>query len=124
MKVIIAGGRDFVDASRMAQELNRLEGDFIPEGGEGLILVCGMAKGADITAYHLLKANGYPVIEMPADWDGPHGRGAGYARNVDMAREADKLIAFWDGKSKGTKHMIDIMRNMGKPVHVVMYRGA
>lgn len=123
MKVIIAGGRDFVDSSRMAQVLNQLEGSFLPMGGEGLELVCGMARGADLTAYTLLSSHGYPVIEMPADWD-RGGRGAGYKRNVDMARVADKLIAFWDGKSKGTQHMINIMNGLGKPVHVVRYRGA
>ena len=38
-----------------------------------------------------------------------------------MAKAADGLVAFWDGKSKGTKHMIDIMTKAGKQVRVVMY---
>ena len=38
-----------------------------------------------------------------------HGKKAGYLRNVDMAEYADALVAFWDGKSKGTGHMIDIV---------------
>jgi hypothetical protein len=38
-----------------------------------------------------------------------------------MAEVADALIAFWDGESKGTKHMIDIMNNKGLPTKVVNY---
>lgn len=43
----------------------------------------------------------------PADWK-KYGSSAGYIRNDEMAKYADCLIAFWDGKSKGTKHMIDL----------------
>lgn len=48
-----------------------------------------------------------PVKKFPADWGGL-GKRAGYLRNEQMADYADALIAVWDGKSKGTKHMIDV----------------
>ena len=49
------------------------------------------------------------------------GRRAGMLRNADMAEQAQALVAFWDGESKGTKHMIDTMVTQGKPVAVIMY---
>lgn len=60
------------------------------------------------------------VLSCPADWD-KHGKSAGYKRNEEMARNADALIAFWDGKSKGTKHMIDIARECNLPARIVKY---
>ena len=42
-------------------------------------------------------------------------------RNVEMAENANALIAFWDGKSKGTKHMINIATERNLPVRVIKY---
>lgn len=118
IKLIIAGGRDFTDRQRMYGELFHLyqEGK-LPEDFE---LVCGMARGADLTAYDLLK-NATKVHKFYADWNGPYGKGAGFARNRDMARFADILVAFWDGESRGTKHMIETMQGLQKPVHIISY---
>lgn len=119
MKLIVAGGRDFTDTNRMIAELQKLvESGEITDSPE---LVCGMARGADITAYNLWKGAGMLIHEFPADWD-RLGKRAGYVRNAEMANFADTLVAFWDGKSKGTKHMIDIMtRSDDKKVIVVRY---
>jgi hypothetical protein len=38
-----------------------------------------------------------------------------------MAVYGDELLAFWDGRSPGTKHMIDTMTGLEKPVHVVKF---
>ena len=46
---------------------------------------------------------------------------AGYLRNKQMAEYADALIAFWDGESKGTKHMIDLAKKNGLKVRIVNY---
>ena len=53
-------------------------------------------------------------------WD-KYGKKAGYLRNVEMAENANALIAFWDGKSKGTKHMIDIATERNLPIRVIRY---
>ena len=53
-----------------------------------------------------------------AKWD-LYGKSAGYKRNVEMANNADMLIAFWDGTSKGTKHMINIMHEQNKKVIII-----
>lgn len=118
MKLIVAGGRDFTDANRMIAELQRLvNSGNIPECPE---LVCGMARGADMLAYSLWANNKMTIHNFPANWD-KHGKSAGYIRNQEMGEFADAAVCFWDGNSKGTKHMIDIMNRLNKPVYVVRY---
>lgn len=119
MKLIVAGGRDFTDSSRMDAELKNLVlNGTLPDDVE---LVCGMARGADITAYHLWKhVYQNPVYEFPAKWD-TYAKPAGFIRNEEMAEFADFLVAFWDGASRGTRHMIETMKAKGKPVIVIRY---
>ena len=120
MKVIIAGGRDFTNVTVMATTLNNLQDiDHVIEI-EKLTLICGMARGADLTAYKLFSEAGLPVKMYPADWD-QYGKSAGYIRNNKMADVADMLIAFWDGESRGTAHMINTMKQQHKPVFVFYY---
>jgi len=61
-----------------------------------------------------------PIKTFPADWK-THGRAAGPIRNSQMADYADTLIAFWDGKSRGTKSMIDLAEEHKLTVHVIRY---
>ena len=56
----------------------------------------------------------------PADWK-KFGKSAGFRRNEKMAEIADMLIAFWNGESHGTKHMIDICKEKGIETIVVNY---
>ena len=122
LKVIVAGGRDFTNATLMAIVLNNLQDvDHVIEI-EKLTLICGMARGADLTAYSLFKEAGLPVEEYPADWD-QYGKQAGYIRNTQMADVADMLIAFWDGCSSGTNHMITTARKHNLNVLVFDYEG-
>lgn len=118
MKMIIAGGRDFTDKDKIEEAVRHLiQSKVLTRDFE---LVCGMARGADITAYHLCKSKGNIIHEYPADW-GSYGKSAGHRRNRDMGNNADMLLAFWDGTSKGTKGMIDYMRSLNKPVYVISY---
>lgn len=118
MKLIVAGGRDFVNTNRMIEELQKLvDSGNIPECPE---LVCGMARGTDMLAYSLWANNRMPIHNFPANWD-KHGKSAGYKRNQEMGEFADAAVCFWDGNSKGTKHMIDIMQRLNKPVYIVGY---
>lgn len=61
-----------------------------------------------------------PFKVFPADWK-KYGRSAGPRRNRQMAEYADAAIVFWDGKSRGTQNMIQQMRELGKPVEVIIY---
>ncbi len=81
-------------------------------------VVCGEARGPDTHGKEFAAFFGLPCILMPAEWNGPLGKGAGLARNEDMAHMADALVAVWDGQSPGTRHMIEYMDSVGKPVHV------
>jgi len=120
MKVIIAGGRDF---QWNLEEHDRLEAylDSLREPGEYVEIVCGGARGAD--AFGKQHSEMYERVELkmfPADWE-KYGKSAGYRRNAEMAKYADRLLAFWDGKSKGTKHMIDLARREGLLVNIHRY---
>lgn len=118
MKLIVAGGRDFANTNLLISSLTELvEQGKIPNNPE---LVCGMARGADMLAYSLWANNKMPIHNFLANWD-KYGKSAGYRRNVEMGNFADAAVCFWDGVSKGTKHMIDIMEKLGKPVYVVRY---
>lgn len=112
MKVIIAGGRDFKDFELLVHSIWDL--DLVTE------VVSGKARGADSLGEQWAKENNIPISAHPADWD-THGKSAGYIRNSEMADYADALLAFWDGKSKGTKHMIDLATKKGLEVKVVKY---
>ena len=59
---------------------------------------------------------------MPANWT-DYGKAAGVLRNARMAKEGQALVAFIGPKSKGTKNMIDTMRDVGKPAVVVPVLG-
>ena len=115
MKLIIAGGRDFTDYGRLCHVLEKLLSVNKPEA-----IVCGMAKGADALGHMWARENNIPVIEMPADWN-THGKSAGYIRNKEMAQVATHCICFWDNKSKGTKHMIDLAEEHNLKLRVVNY---
>lgn len=117
-KLIVAGGRDFNDPVLLANKLNELANGAYKS--QAVSIVSGMAKGADLLAYNFAINRDVKVYKFPANWD-KYGKGAGYRRNEDMGRFADGLLAFWDGKSKGTKNMIDIMHRHGKDVLVINY---
>lgn len=118
MKLIVAGGRDFTDTPYMVECLTDLEENY-PEYKKPE-LICGMARGADMTAHNLWVDVELPIHRFPANW-AKHGKSAGYIRNAQMAEFADALVAFWDGQSKGTAHMINTMKKLNKPVHIFRY---
>lgn len=118
-KLIVAGGRDFNDYALLSKTLNELANDEYAD--KAVSIVSGMARGADALAHRFAMKNDVAVYEFPADWH-KHGKSAGYQRNKEMALFADGLLAFWGGKSKGTKHMIDTARQLHLPTIVVPYR--
>lgn len=117
MKLCIAGSRNIEPSLEyIAQALGGGDED---EAWHPTHIISGGARGADRAGEDWAFANGVPVVVMPAQW-GQHGKKAGPIRNKEMATEADALLAFWDGVSSGTAHMIATMRTLGKPVRVVM----
>lgn len=122
MKILIAGSRGFTDMDCMVGFLNQLiHNGNLPSENEWIIM-SGMARGADTMGVEIAKANNIPLMKFPANW-AAHGMQAGYIRNAKMVQEADILVAFWDGKSRGTEHTIRIMKAHRKPVFVYNYGG-
>lgn len=116
MHIIIAGCRDFNDYSIVEKEVMNLIGKFI--GKIEIEIISGGATGADALGMRFAMEHKLPLIVVPAEWN-KYGRSAGPRRNEKMARMAGTLIAFWDGKSRGTKNMIDTAKKLGLRVKVV-----
>lgn len=119
-KVIIAGGRDFTDYEYMSKVLSKLLFNSSPFDGDSITIISGMAKGADTLAIQYADEHQMTKILFPANWK-KYPIIAGFLRNEDMLRIATHVIAFWDGKSSGTKHMIDIAEEKGIPVWIYKY---
>jgi len=115
-QVIIAGGRDFRDYNRLKEKC-----DIIFSRKKPTAILSGMANGADSLGIRYAEERGFPVKKFPTHWDF-FGKRAGMVRNQAMLREADALIAFWDGVSSGTGNMISIATNAGIPIRVVPYK--
>lgn len=114
-KVIVAGSRDFDDYPLLCWKLDRL----LAQKMGDVEIVCGKARGADSLGEQYAKERGIPVRYFPADWR-TLGQSAGYQRNTQMAQYADALVAFWDGRNKGTKHMIDTAQRFKLDIRVVL----
>ena len=116
--VIIAGGRDFNDYELLKSKCllllkNKMEQCDVQ-------VVCGCARGADTLGKQFAEELGLKVLEYPADWD-KYGKRAGYIRNEEMAKISNALIAFWDGESRGTKHMIDLAKKYKLDIRIINY---
>lgn len=112
MKLIIAGGRkDYVLTKEIQEVLTN--NNLIPTE-----IISGGATGIDSCGEQYAKECKILLALFPAEWN-THGKAAGPIRNKKMADYADYLVAFWDGKSKGTKNMINEMNKLKKPVIIV-----
>ena len=114
-----AGYRGAVDASYVADPRMMGEGQTIetPEDHVVTEVVSGGAAGVDSLGEDWATNEWVPLRVFGPDW-GRYGKSAGFRRNEQMGDYADALVALWDGQSRGTKHMIEYMRSLGKPVHV------
>ena len=114
-RVAIAGCRDYTDYAQAKAYidfcLSRIGQQYT------IVIVSGGCRGADMLGERYARENGLSVERYPAQWD-KYGRSAGPVRNREMARRADYVICFWDGKSRGTQSMIRYARQLGKPVMV------
>ena len=126
LRIIIAGSRDFNDYELLKKSAIEIitKKTMLPDLTR---IVSGGARGADTLGERFANEMGLEISRFIPDWDGL-GKRAGYVRNAEMAKFAVEddndgmLIAFWDGKSKGTKHMIDLAKRYGLEVHVVNYK--
>lgn len=115
MKLIIAGGRCFNDYALLKKWVDF----FLRKNTEPIEIVSGTADGADKLGEKYANENNYSIKQFPADWT--LGKKAWYLRNKQMAEYASHCICFWDGKSKGTKMMIDLCKEKNLNYRVINY---
>lgn len=113
-KVAIVGSRGWVDKDAVIDYIWRLEPDSL--------VVSGGAKGVDSFAeegvrIRWMHRHDVRLLELLPEWD-KYGKSAGFRRNAEIVAEADRVVAFWDGASKGTASTIRLARKAGKPVEV------
>ena len=110
MRVGIVGSRGFRPRWRVWEVV-----DGLPSHAT---VVSGGARGPDTWAAERAVERGLVVVVHPADWD-RYGRAAGPIRNAELVADVDTLVAFFDGKSRGTSDVIAKAQAAGKPVTVV-----
>lgn len=107
----VIGSRSFSNYELLASSLN----NYVYKGD---VIVSGGAKGADSLAERFAKENSIEFVVYPANWE-KFGKSAGFKRNVDIVNSSDIIIAFWDGKSKGTMHSIELAKKMNKKTIII-----
>jgi hypothetical protein len=113
MRLIIAGSRAFTNYQLLCQTL-------APERSRITQVITGGAHGADQLGYRWAWKHAITHQLFRAEWE-RFGKAAGVRRNHQMAQAGDMLVAFWDGQSPGTEHMVQVMRQVGKPAVVVRF---
>lgn len=107
--VAVVGSRDWKDLDAVKDYVNSLDlSDTIVSGG---------ARGVDMQAQIAAEDRGMATIIFRPDWN-THGKRAGILRNMMIVDRADRVVAFWDGRSAGTKHSVEYALEKGKPVIV------
>ena len=81
-------------------------------------ILSGGANGIDRSARAFALAHRIRIVEVLPDYD-RYGHSAPLRRNDEIIAAADLVLAFWDGKSRGTKYVIDCCHEIGKPVKVI-----
>lgn len=131
-RIIIAGGRDFNDYQLAEREFILCTDNL---QSHQVQIVSGGAKGADTIGEALHVKYNTNLAVFPAQWEvlggvpcvigyrngKAYNKLAGINRNKLMAQNADMLLAFWDGKSKGTKNMIDEAKKLKLEIKIVGY---
>ena len=91
-------------------------GKYISDADE---IVSGGAVGVDSCAEEYAKSNGLKLTVFLPQYE-KYGRAAPIVRNKKIVDYADKIIAFWDGKSKGTLSVIKYAEKVGKECKIIL----
>jgi hypothetical protein len=115
-RLVVAGTRYYNNYAFVASKLDAYLAD--KRDKYDITIICGDAQGADAMGFAYASNNDLKVEHFPAEW-GRFGSAAGPIRNKKMAQEADAVIVFWDGKSPGTRDMIQNAKAEGLPCTVI-----
>lgn len=123
LRVAVIGGRDFVDRAVLERCLDNLWASL----GRPRAVVSGGATGADRLAAAYARNRGIPLIEFKPDYAAcrtpQERRAAPLLRNARIIKAADVVVAFWDGRSRGTADGLARARRAGLVRHVYDYMG-
>lgn len=136
-RVVIAGSRNLsyeeYSYDFLYDLVNTIIAKYLPYNNSIVEIISGGAKGADSFGERLAEDSGFSINRFIPDWEhfdegdpvkvNKQGKKynplAGHKRNIKMAEKGDMLIALWDLKSPGTKHMISYMKKLNKPIIVI-----
>jgi len=117
IKLAVLGSRTFEDCERLYKildaNIDKIE-----------MIVSGGAAGADSLAQEWCKERGVPILIYYPRWhslDGDFNRGAGFKRNYYIISACDKVLAFWDGSSRGTANSLSIAKELNKSVKLLYF---
>ncbi len=112
MRLAIVGSRNFKNYKYLSRVLDKHKCTVIISGG---------ARGVDLLAEKYADEKNITKVIYPANWD-EHGKSAGFIRNKLIVKDCDELVAFWDGKSKGTRHSIDLAKQDKKMIYIYLIK--
>lgn len=113
MKLAIIGSRKFNNKVILNKVLN----EYVDKVN---LVISGGAFGADFMGEEWAKENKIETSIFKPDWE-KFGKSAGFIRNQDIVKNSDEVVAFWDGKSKGTEHSIKLCERLKIPVKIVYF---
>jgi len=112
LRIFIGGSRTFSDRSAVSDRLCELPWD--------AIVLTSPTYGASAAVRDVVLEQGLQMEVWTAQVDRfPTREAAYFARDEEMIRSAERVIAFWDGSSSGTAHELDYARQIGKPAEVL-----
>lgn len=109
-RIAVIGSRGFSNYEYFTEKLEYLIQN-IPE--------FGFVSGGDFLIKKYCKEKGYNLIEYFPEYDKYHGKVAPIKRNDIIVENSDMLIAFWDGKSKGTLYTINKAKDKQIPIRII-----
>lgn len=116
-RIVIGGSRDYRDYDRFCALIDEcLEKLNIKDE---IQILSGHCSGTDALAERYAAQRGFRLEIYPAQWE-RYGRAAGPKRNEQMVLQSSLVIAFWNGASKGTKHLLDCAARFCKPVYIFL----
>ena len=114
-RVVVAGCRDYDDYNEAKKYIDFCISEIRKK--YKIVFISGGCRGADLLGERYAMENGFNVERYLAKWE-EYGKSAGPRRNRKMAESADFVVCFWDGKSRGSRSMINYAKELNKPIKI------